>query len=87
MAEKGAKEYDEEKNDSAWNDVKLIHCVLGMMLNSFVVVQGIQVELGPCLRCYRACGRNCVRRYALQGMVEQFVRQERLAFLSLYYIL
>ena len=37
------------------NDAKLIRCVLGMTLNSSVVVQGMTVELRPCLR-FRACG-------------------------------
>ena len=38
------------------NDVKLIRCVLGMMLNSFVVVQGMTVKLR-----FQACGWGCVR--------------------------
>ena len=37
------------------NDAKLIRCVLGMTLNSSVVVQGMTVKLRPCLR-FRACG-------------------------------
>ena len=37
------------------NDAKLIRCVLGMTLNSSVVVQGMTVKLWPCLR-FRACG-------------------------------
>ena len=45
---------------SPGNDAKLIHCVLGMTLNSFVAVQGMTVKLQPCLR-FRACGWGCVR--------------------------
>ena len=41
-------------------DVKLIRCVLGMTINSSVVVQGMTVKLRPCLR-FRACGWGCVR--------------------------
>ena len=37
------------------NDAKLIRCVLGMTLNSSVVVQGMTVKLRPCWR-FRACG-------------------------------
>ena len=37
------------------DDAKLIRCVLGMTLNSIVVVQGMMVKLRPCLR-FRACG-------------------------------
>ena len=37
------------------NDAKLIRCVLGTTLNSSVVVQGMTVELRPCLR-FPACG-------------------------------
>ena len=40
---------------STGNDAKLIRCVLGMTLNSSVVVQGMTVKLRPCLR-FRACG-------------------------------
>ena len=29
-------------------DIKLIHCVLGMTLNSSIVVQGMTVKLRPC---------------------------------------
>ena len=35
--------------------VKLIGCILGMTLNSHVVVQGTMVKLRPCLR-FRVCG-------------------------------
>ena len=35
------------------NDAKLIRCVLGMTLNSSVVVQGMTVKLWPCLRFRR----------------------------------
>ena len=37
------------------NDAKLIRCVLGMTLNSSLVVQGMTVKLRPCLR-FQACG-------------------------------
>ena len=40
---------------SPGSDVKLIHCVFGMILNSSVVVQGMTIKLQPCLR-FRACG-------------------------------
>ena len=48
------------------NDAKLIRCVLGMTLNSSVVVQGMTVKLRPCLH-FLACGWGSVRWKALAG--------------------
>ena len=47
---------------------KLIRCVLGMTLNSSVVVQGVTVKLGPYL-CFWACFnmRLCQVEGSLQG--------------------
>ena len=68
-------------------DVKLIRCVLGMTLNSSVVVQGMTVKLRPCLR-FRACGWGCVRWKApCRKGRGWFVKLTWLALLSLYYIL
>ena len=69
------------------NDAKLIRCVLGMTLNSSVVVQGMTVKLRPCLR-FRACGWGCVRWKApCRKGCGWFVELTWLALLSLYYIL
>ena len=69
------------------SDAKLIRCVLGMTLNSSVVVQGMTVKLRACLR-FRACGWGCVRWIApCRKGCGWFVELTWLALLSLYYIL
>ena len=47
-------------------EAKLICCVLDIMLNSSVVVQGMTVKLQPCLR-FRAGGWGCVKWKASAG--------------------
>ena len=67
--------------------VDLAICVLGMILNSTVVVQGAMVKLRPCL-CFRACGWGCVRWKTLcRKGCGKFVKLTWLVLLILYYIL
>ena len=60
--------------------------VLGMTLNSSVVVQGMTVKLRPCLR-FRACGLGYVRwKIPCKKGCGWFVKLTLLALSSLYYI-
>ena len=51
------------------NDAKLIRCVLGMTLNSSVVVQGMTVKLRPCLPFSGVWMRLCQVESPLQERV------------------
>ena len=74
---------------SPGNGAKLICCVLGMTVNSSVVVQEMKVKLRPCRPMrFRTFRWGCVRWKApcMKGC-GWYVKLTWLAFLSLYYII
>ena len=69
-----------EKKKTLENDVKLIRCVLGMTLNSFVAVQGMAVNLRQRL-LFQWCGKRC---FESRKVCRWFVNLTWLAFLNVY---
>ena len=71
------------------SDVKLIHCVTSMTLNSFVVVRDMTAQLWPCLRLCLVCASLWLRLHQVKSPLQEIVWREfkltGLTLLRLFY--